>query len=238
MKNPRFPFDHPEIAEVLTRLHASAAADRWKIVPRVPRYFWAKLTGRLANERGSRSLFSDLYSAVTPERGALLYLIARAIQAKRIVEFGSSFGISTIYLATAVRDNLAAGGGKSTPAAQVIGSDMEPGKVAAATKNVAAAGLRDLVTIVQGDARETLRSVEPPIDLVFLDGRKDLYLPVLRLLEPKLRSGAVILSDNIDSFRREVAPFLAYVQSPANGYASSTLNLSDSMEMSIFQRGK
>lgn len=234
----RFPFDHPEIAAVLARLHASANDDKWKIAPRVPRYFWAKLTGLLGNERVSRSLFSDLYSAVTPERGALLYLIARAIQARRVVEFGSSFGISTIYLATAVRDNLHSCTGQSASAAQVIGSDMEPQKVAAATKNIAAAGLADLAKLLQGDALETLRSVEPPIDLVFLDGRKDLYLPVLKLLEPKLRPGTVILSDNIDSFHREVAPFLAYVQSPANGYASSTLNLSDNMEMSIFQRGK
>lgn len=230
----RFPFNHPEIATVLARLHASADTDKWKIIPRVPRYFWAKLTGQLGNERVFRRLFSDLYSAVTPNRGALLYLIARAIQAKRVVEFGSSFGISTIYLATAVRDNCV---GESAPAAQVIGSDMEPEKVAAATKNIAAAGLSDLVTILEGNALESLRAAEPPIDFAFLDGRKDLYLPVLRLLEPKLRPGAVILSDNIDSYRREVAPFLEYVESPKNGYASSTLGLADGMEMSVFRKG-
>lgn len=236
--NLRFPFDYPEIAAVLARLHASAEADKWKIVPRVPSYFWAKFTGQLGNERVSRRLFSDLYSAVTPERGALLYMIARAIAAKRVVEFGSSFGISTIYLAAAVRDNCRSSFGEPAPAARVIGSDMEPRKVATARKNIEAAGLGDLVTILQGDALETLRSVEAPVDLAFLDGRKDLYLPVLKLLELKLRAGAVILSDNIESFRREVAPFIEYVQSPANGYASSTLNLSDGMEMSIFQRGR
>lgn len=235
--NLRFPFDHPEIAAVLARLHASAATDKWKIVPRVPTYFWAKLTGQLGSERVSRRLFSDLFSAITPERGALLYLVARAIQAKRVVEFGSSFGVSTIYLATAARDNSSGPVGQSATAARVIGSDMEPQKVAAATKNIEAARLGDLVTILQGDALETLRSVEAPIDLAFLDGRKDLYLPVLKLIEPKLRAGAVILSDNIDSYRREVRPFLDYVHSTANGYASSTLDLSDSMEMSIFQRG-
>ena len=230
--NPRFPFENPAITAVLARLHASAAADKWKIIPRVPRYFWAKFTGGLADNSIQHRLFSDLYSAVTPERGAVLYLIARAVRARRIVEFGSSFGISTLYLAAAVRDNFP---GESAPAAQIIGSDMEARKVAAARKNIQDAEVADLVTILQGDALQTLQSVEGPIDFAFLDGRKDLYLPVLKLLELKLRPGAVILSDNIDSFRKQVAPFLHYVQSGANGYTSATLNLSDSMEFSIYR---
>lgn len=231
--NPRSPFENPAITAVLARLHASAAADKWKIIPRVPRYFWAKFTGGLSDDSVRHRLFSDLYSAVTPERGAVLYLIARAIRARRIVEFGSSFGISMLYLAAAVRDNYPA---ESAPAAQVIGSDMEERKVAAARKNIQDAELSDLVTILQGDALQTLQSVEGPLDLAFLDGRKDLYLPVLKLLEPKLRPGAVILSDNIDSFEKEVAPFLQYVRSGTNGYASATLGLSDGMEFSIYQQ--
>ena len=178
-------------------------------------------------------MFRDVYSAVTEERGALLYLIGRAIQAARVVEFGSSFGISTIYLATAVRDNRDSNPGA---AAQVIGSEMEPQKCAEATRNLQAAGLSDIARILPGDALETLRAVEAPVDLVFLDGRKDLYLPVLKLLKPKLRPGAVILSDNIHSFERQVAPFIEYVQSGTNGFASSTLNISDGMEFSVFQR--
>jgi predicted O-methyltransferase YrrM len=232
---PRFPFDHPEIAAVLTRLHAASATDRWKIPPRLPRYAWAKLTNRLGDERVRSRIFGELYSAVTPERGALLYLMARAIQAKRVVEFGSSFGISTIYLATALRDNFPA---ESAPAVQLIGSEMEPAKVSEARKNIEAAGLRDLVTILQGDALETLRAVEAPIDIAFLDGRKDLYLPVLQLLRPKLRPGAVIVADNIDSFAKDVQPYLAYVQNSANGFASSTLEVSDSMELSIYNAPK
>lgn len=232
--NLRFAFDHPEITAVLTRLHEAAAADKWKIVPRLPRYFWAKSAGHLGNRSTQHRLFSDLYSAVTPERGAVLYLMARAIRARQVVEFGSSFGISTIYLATAVRDNFPA---ESAPAAQVTGSDMEESKVTAATKNIQAAGLANLARILPGDALQTLREVEGPIDMAFLDGPKDMYLSVLEMLEPKLRQGAVIISDNIDSFRKEVASFLEYVQTPKNGYASSTLGLSDGMEISVYQRG-
>jgi predicted O-methyltransferase YrrM len=229
----RFPFQHPEIEALLARLHHASRADKWRLAPRIPRYLWASLRDRLKEGSGQHPIFRDVYSAVTEERGALLYLIGRAIQATRIVEFGSSFGISTIYLATAVRDNL---NSNPSAAAQVIGSEMEPHKCAEATRNLRAAGLSDIAKILPGDALETLRAVEAPLDLAFLDGRKDLYLPVLKLLKPKLRTGAVILSDNIHSFKRQVAPFIEYVQSGTNGFASSTLNISDGMEFSVFQR--
>jgi predicted O-methyltransferase YrrM len=229
---PRFPFHHPQVEAVLARLHRDARGDKWRLAPHVPFYFWASLRNRLNRGPGQLPMFRDVYSAVTEERGAILYLIARAIQARRILEFGSSFGISTIYLATAARDSAASSPG---PAPLVIGSEMEPQKCEAATRNLQAAGLADIAKIIQGDALETLRAVDPPLDLVFLDGRKDLYLPVLKLLKPKLRAGAVVLSDNIDSFKREVSPFIEYVQSGTNGFASSTINISDGIELSVFE---
>jgi predicted O-methyltransferase YrrM len=229
----RFPFQHPEIEALLVRLHDASRRDKWRLAPRIPRYLWASLGDRLKEGSGPHPIFRDVYSAVTEERGGLLYLIGRAIQARRVVEFGSSFGISTIYLATAVRDNRE---GNPRSVAEVIGSEMEPHKCAAATKNLQAAGLSDIAKILPGDALETLRAVEAPVDLVFLDGRKDLYLAVLKLLKPKLRAGAVILSDNIYSFKREVAPFIEYMQSGTNGFASSSLNISDGMEFSVFRR--
>jgi predicted O-methyltransferase YrrM len=228
---PRFPFHHPQVEAVLARLHRDARGDKWRLAPHVPFYFWASLRNRLNRGPGQLPMFRDVYSAVTEERGAILYLIARAIHARRIVEFGSSFGISTIYLATAARDNALGSG--SPPL--VIGSEMEPQKCEAATRNLHAAGLTDIAKILQGDALQTLRTVDAPLDLVFLDGRKDLYLPVLKLLKPKLRAGAVTLSDNIDSFKREVAPFIEYVQSGTNGFASSTINISDGIELSVFE---
>ena len=219
---------------MLARLHDEARRDNWRLLPRIPRYVWASFRNRLADTPGQHPLFREIYSAVTEERGSLLYLTARAIQAKRVVEFGSSFGISTIYLATAVRDNM---GTNSNPAAQVIGSEMEASKCAAATKSLADAGLSGIARILQGDALQTLATVEAPIDLVFLDGRKDLYLPVLKLLQPRLRPGAVILGDNIRSFERQTASYVDYVQSGKNGFVSSTLKISDWMEFSIYEPG-
>lgn len=231
----RFPFQHPEIEAVLARQHYASRADVWKLIPRLPRYIWASLREKMKDGPLQQSVFYDVYSAVTPERGALLYLIGRAILARSVVEFGSSFGISTIYLATAVRDNYGSG---SNPPAQVIGSEMEPHKQAEAAKNLQAAGLSDIAKILSGDALETLRQVEAPVDLVFLDGRKDLYLPVLKILRPKLRIGAVVLSDNIFTFKRDVAAFVEYVQSGRNGFVSSSLGISDGVEFSIFQKSE
>jgi predicted O-methyltransferase YrrM len=228
-----FPFQHPKIAAVLERLHDAAKADKWKLARRAPRYLWAFLNKREMDKSLMHVLFHDVYIPISREQGALLYLIGRAIQARRIVEFGSSFGISTIYLATAVLDNL-----HSRPGAegQVIGSEMEPHKHAVATQNLVAAGLSDIAKILPGDALETFQTVEAPVDLVLLDGWKELYLPVVKLLKPKLRPGAVVMSDNIFTFKRALAPFIEYMQSGTNGFVSTTLKISDGFEFSVFQR--
>lgn len=233
MVKPHFPFHHPQIEAVLSREHTAADSDKWKLIPRLPAYFFASLSGRVNDLAFRRRVFSDVYSAVTPERGALLYLIARAIQATRIVEFGTSLGISTIYLATAVRDNLAAG---APGPGEVAGSEMDPRKIEVATRNLQEAGLADLVRILPGDALETLLDIEAPLDMVFLDGGKDMYLAVLKMLQPKLRGGAVVISDNIETFRRELIPFLDYLHSEMSGFITSTLKISDGMEISLLEK--
>jgi predicted O-methyltransferase YrrM len=150
----------------------------------------------------------DVHLAVARETAQLLYVLARSIKARSIVEFGTSFGISTLYLAAALKDN---GGGR------VIGSEFEPSKVKAARANMAAAGLADLVEIREGDALETLAHDLPEsIDLVLLDGAKTLYAPVLSRLAPRLRTGALIVADNADM----CPEYLEVVRKPNAGYVS------------------
>lgn len=150
----------------------------------------------------------DFHLAVSPETGTLLYMLARACTARSIVEFGTSFGISTLHLAAALRDN---GGGR------IISTEFEPAKIAAAQANIQAAGLADLVEIRAGDALQTLASDLPEhIDLVLLDGAKSLYPQVLALLEPRLRHGAMIVADNADW----CPEYLSRVRSAGNGYLS------------------
>jgi predicted O-methyltransferase YrrM len=135
-------------------------------------------------------------------------MLARSCRATAVVEFGTSFGVSTVHLAAALRDN---GGGR------VISSELEPSKVAQARENLAAAGLADLVEIRSGDALETLaRELPNPIDFVLLDGAKDLYPKILALLEPRLRSGALVVADNADWSPE----YLERVRDVAQGYES------------------
>ncbi len=149
---------------------------------------------------------------VSAEFGRFLYMCARARRAKRIVEFGTSFGISTIHLACALRDS---GGG------QLIGTELEPEKAQRARQNLTDAGLADLVEIRVGDALETLKhGIDGEVDLLLLDGAVSLYLPVLKLLEPRLRDGALVIGENAV----EQSPgYLGYVRNPQNSYLSLAL---------------
>ncbi|MGN6327670.1 MAG: O-methyltransferase [Rhodanobacter sp.] len=151
----------------------------------------------------------DLPLAVSRETGTLLYMLARSGKARTIVEFGTSFGISTLYLAAALRDN---GGGR------MITSEFEPSKVARARQNLTTGGLIDLVEIREGDALQTLRRDLPDsVDLLLLDGAKSLYPEILGLVESRLRPGAFVVADNAD-YSPE---YLAHVRSPEHGYLST-----------------
>lgn len=174
----------------------------------------------------SRTDYVDLYSRlrdfplpVSRQTGTLLYMLARSFAVRDIVEFGTSFGISTLHLAAALRDN---GGGR------LITCEFEPSKVARARANLAAGGVADLVEIRQGDALETLsRDLPETIGMVLLDGAKPLYPDILRLLEARLRPGAFIVADNAD----HSPDYLAHVRSPANGYLS--VPFADDVELSM-----
>ena len=182
------------VAQVLERLHQEAdAADRDLVaammaVLEAPGVTMDKVVAKvLAKEQDYRANSSEhveRFLAVSPAYGRFLYMTARACKATRIVEFGTSMGISTIYLAAALRDN---GGG------HLISTELQPDKVARARANLKAAGLDDLVDIREGDALETLGYLEDEVDLLLIDGAMTLYLPVLKLVEPRLKSGAVIL---------------------------------------------
>ncbi|SHN08196.1 O-methyltransferase [Rhizobacter sp. OV335] len=176
--------------------------------------------------RGFYRGYADNFLNVAPEYGRFLYQCARARKATRIVEFGTSMGVSTIHLAAALRDM---GGG------QLIGTELEPGKAARARANLEAAGLADLVEIRVGDASETLADVGGEVDLVLLDGAFSLYLPVLKLLEPHLKTGTPILAENAFDHDNE---YLAYVRDPANGYLSQPIPISEGRgnEFSVFTR--
>lgn len=218
----------PEVGGLLESLHRKAKGDLWKVPSKVPALAAGLLRGKSVMEVFRDGAAKDLFLTISPEQGRFLYLVGRSVVARRVVEFGTSFGISTIYLAAAVADN---GGGK------VIGTELEPSKHEVATRHLAQAGFAEIAEVRLGDAMETLRDVEGPIDMVLLDGWKDLYRPVLDLLTPKLRKGAVVLADNIFTFRKALRPFTEYLQSGRNGFQSTTLSISDGFEYAVYEGG-
>ena len=213
------------IREVLDRLHADAKSDRLKFLSLIPRFAAGLLRGQKLFDVLTPEAMKDFYLPVSREQGEFLYLTARAIGATKVVEFGTSFGISTIYLAAAVRDN---GSG------EVIGSEIEASKVQVAKANLEAAGLAAHADVRLGDAMETLRDLPEPIDLVLLDGWKDLYIPVLKRVTPRLRPGSVVLADNIFTFRKSLRPYVESMQSGERGFASTTLHIADGFEYSVY----
>jgi predicted O-methyltransferase YrrM len=167
--------------------------------------------------------YQDIYIPISADAGRLLYSLVRAIRPRVVVEFGTSFGISTIYLAAAVADS---------GVGQVYTTELSGKKVAAAQANLEEAGVAGPVTILEGDALQTLAQVTGPVGVVLLDGWKDLCLPVLRLLEPKLVPGALVAADDIT--HAGMAPYLDFIRDQGSGYVSVAFPVGDGVEISCW----
>ena len=170
----------------------------------------------------------DQLVALDPEKGRLCHLLCRALGARRVVEVGTSFGVSTIYLAAAARENAVDGGGI------VIGTEWEASKVDAARGNLQRAGLADVVDIREGDIRETLRDVGGEVDFVLMDIWAPLARPALDLLIPHLGRGALVACDNVVRYRQDYRDYLDRVRDPKGGFLSTTLSSDGGFELSLW----
>jgi len=215
--------DDPKVQAVLAREHGLAKGDAERLAGLRAQIDAAKADGTFTYDLYP----TDVYLSIEPAMGVFLNLSARAIGAKTIVEFGSSFGISTIYLAAAARDL----------GATVIGSELEESKAEKARANLEEAGLADVAEIRVGDAMETLKETQGPVDLLFLDGWKDLYLPVAKMMQPKLREGSLMLADNMHSFPDELNSYLEYISRPDGPYASVILPFESGLGYSLYLGG-
>ena len=210
----------PEVQRVLERLHTLADSKDDAIIQEVR----SGPAWESVSSAEKAVLLRDALLPISRDTGRFLYGVARSISAKRIVEFGTSYGVSTMYFAAALHDN---GGGL------VVGTELESGKVAKATQNLSEAGLSQYVEIRAGDALQTLRHTGGTIDLLFLDGWKELTLDVLRLVSSNLRTGSVILADDVNLFPDLLGPYLDHVRNPANGFISVAIPLGDGVEYSV-----
>jgi predicted O-methyltransferase YrrM len=209
----------PRVAAVLERMYAESREQMTRLREGLPDLSAARTVAERADA------MAEFYIPVTPEAGRLLYALVRATRPATIVEFGMSFGISALHLASGVRDN---GIGR------VVTTEISETKIAAAKQTFSDTGLDDVITVLEGDALSTLETLDGAVDFVLLDGWKELYLPVIQLLEGRLSPGALVVADNTES--AATTPYLDYVHDSQNGYVSFNFAVrdSDSMELSCY----
>lgn len=171
----------------------------------------------------------DKFVALDPEKCDLCYMLCRTLKARRVIEFGTSFGVSTIYLAAAVRDTVREAGGTGV----VIGTEIEPTKAKVANANVADAGLGEFVDVRVGDARQTLKDAGGPVDFLLLDSWIPLVRPVMDVVAPQMRPGAMVVCDNVQIYEKEYAAYTSFVRDPKNGFRSVLLSHEGGLEISI-----
>lgn len=214
----------PRLGALLDELHAAseaqeaATAEYFRTRPREGRAVYPHMDG------GDHAHFADKLVALEREKAQFCHVLCRATGARRVVEVGTSFGVSTLYLAAAVRDN---GGGI------VIGTENEPQKVKAARANFAAAGLDDLIELREGDVGETLKVLETPIDFVLFDIWADAVRPALDLVLPRLRAGSIICADNTAGRPLGYKPFFEVLDDPAQGFHTITVPFKGGFEVAV-----
>jgi predicted O-methyltransferase YrrM len=156
--------------------------------------------------------FKHAYLPISKEQGQSIQQMIIDNNCKNVVEFGTSFGISTIYLANAVEQT----------SGKVISTELLESKAQTAIKNIEDAGLSKYVEVKIGDAMETLKTFTEPIDFLFLDGWKDLYLPLFQMLEPQFHKDSLIYADNMDM--NGTKEYANYVLGKSNMYSTQSIH--------------
>ncbi|KAF4808405.1 hypothetical protein CGCSCA5_v012424 [Colletotrichum siamense] len=179
------------------------------------------------------SVALDRFVALEPDKCALVYLLLRAAGARYVVEAGTSFGVSTIWLALAVGQNA----GLQNSDGIVIATENEPTKASRAREHWKRAG-RDVekwIRLKEGDLRETLKTDVPDqIDFLLLDIWSALALPTLKVIKTRLKPGALIVADNVVSSKVGYADLIAYLDDPRNRFKTTTAPYSGGLLVAVY----
>jgi predicted O-methyltransferase YrrM len=211
----------PELERLLEGLHARSDAQ----VAALRRYETERTQQTPIGE--VKAFLSDKLVALDRDKAEFCYQLCRATDARRIVEIGTSFGVSTLYLAAAVRDNIRAAGGNGA----VIGTEYESAKASAARAHFAEAGLSGYIDLREGDLRETLKEIEGPMDFMLVDIWIGMARPALQLVTPHLRPGAIVVCDNTEKYRNEYSDYFAFLEE--SGFRTMTLPFDGGLELSV-----
>ncbi len=172
----------------------------------------------------------QLLLRIGPETGRLVNILVRGAGARRVVELGTSYGYSTVWLAAAARET----GGR------VVSIDLARHKQDYAKVRLERAGLGEHVDWRTGDALELLRELQGPIEFVLIDLWKDLYIPCFDLIAPKLSRGAVLVADNMlrpEFSRPDADAYRAHIRGYP-GMESVTLDVGSGICVSRYAPGR
>ncbi|KAM0344016.1 hypothetical protein ACHAPU_007919 [Fusarium lateritium] len=180
---------------------------------------------------GPTSTALDKFVALDPDKCAFVYLLLRSMKARFVVEAGTSFGLSTIYLALAVSQNAGSQPGK------VIATENESTKAERACKYWSQAGddIEQFIELREGDLRETLNTDLPEqVDFLLLDIWTPLALPTLKLVQPRMKPGATVVVDNTEAAKAGYKDLMAYLGDTTNGFKLSTVPYSGGLLVAVY----
>jgi len=220
------PLNDPKLETLLDRLHKKSDAQ----VAETNAAF-ERREGEIALDQEGfydddlKLFLSNKMVALDRDKALFCYLLCRSLNAKRVVEIGTSFGVSTLYLAAAVRDNQVENG-------VVIGTEYEPKKVEIARANFIEAGLSEFIDLREGDLQQTLLDVGGPVDFMLVD-IWNMALPALDLVSPYLRPGAVVTCDNTTEDAAEYHDYFEFIHDPENRFLTMTVPFDGGFEISV-----
>ena len=219
------PLNDPKLEALLDRLHAQSDTQ----VAEMDAYYARRdregtLDENLFDDDMHR-FFADKMVALDRDKAEFCYQLCRSLRATRVVEAGTSFGVSTLYLAAAVRDNRVENG-------VVIATEHEPKKAEIARANFAEAGLSEFIELREGDLRETLQDVGSPVDFMLVD-IWEVALPALQRVSPSLRPGAIVVTDNTAVDAGEYRDYFEFVNDPRNRFRTMTVPFEGGFELTV-----
>ena len=224
----KFLLKDPALEALLERLHVQSDSQSQEIDASFPLLSRTDGTQPLLDP-GAKTFLADKFVALDRDKAEFCYALCRSIGARQVVEAGTSYGVSTLYLAAAVRDTCAVSGGKGV----VIGTEYEPAKAEVARKYFSEATLSEFIDLRGGDLRETLQRIDGVVDFMLVDIWTPMARPALELVAPRLRQGAIVVCDNTGSRRNDYRAYFEFIRAPENGFRTMTLPFEGGFEFSV-----